>query len=336
METTPVLATTLDLRIFSAIAEELAPSTRRAYKVQLGLLRTFYTEKGWKVFDPDGETFVVQVLEYFSAQVAAGRSLSTINKTIAALRWEAGFTNPAYVGLLSSRPVKAFLAGATRQQRSRQVRKAKALTLNDLKQVQGYLSRQRGSVFLRNRALVALGVATALRASSIVELTLGDISRAATIDGFLVRVRFSKTDQTGEGVDIPVLRAADRLLDPVRAVEQWVKHLKDIGITDLKAPLFPRIRKSVVTTEGITSADIIVTNILRDALVASGAVDAADVLGYSSHSIRATFITLSALAGVPEASIATVSGHKSMKVLRAYDRSGVERHAQVSYLGQTG
>lgn len=82
METTPVLATTLDLRIFSAIAEELAPSTRRAYKVQLGLLRTFYTEKGWKVFDPDGETFVVQVLEYFSAQVAAGRSSPRLTKPL--------------------------------------------------------------------------------------------------------------------------------------------------------------------------------------------------------------------------------------------------------------
>lgn len=323
-----------DLRVFSAIAEELAPATRKAYQVQLGLLRDFYTSKGWEVFDVNPEAFVLHVLEYFTFQVDAGRSLSTINKTISALRWEAGYTNPAYVGLLSSRPVKAFLVGVARQQKNRTTRKAQALTLSQLQQVHSHLLKQKTMRAVRDRAWIALGVATALRASSMAELVLGDLEKASTLDGLRVHVRFSKTDQEGVGQDIPVMRASNRTLDPVRAVEAWVKVMRSVGITSPDAPMFPRIRKSVITSDRILSPDVVGTEITRQAVLAAGVCDAHDVNVFSSHSLRATFITLSSQAGVAEASIAQVSGHKSMRVLRSYDRSTVERHAQVAYLGE--
>lgn len=323
-----------DLRIYTAIAEELAPATRRAYQVQLNLLREFYTQKGWEVFTQNGEQFILHLLDYFTHQVDTGLSLSTINKTVSALRWEAGYTNPAYVGLLSSRPVKAFLSGVSRQHKSRQVRKARALTLPQLQQVHSYLLNCRSVRAVRDRAFIALGVATALRASSLVELTLGDVEKAHIVDGLLVRVRFSKTDQQGAGQDIPVLRASNRILDPVRAVEAWVKVLRSLGFTDPATPLFPRIRKSVVTGERVVTGDVLGTEIVRNTLVDAGITDVEAVTAYSSHSLRATFITLSSQAGVPEVSIAQVSGHKSMRVLRGYDRSTVERHAQTAYLGE--
>lgn len=328
------LPTTTDLRVFSAIAEELAPATRRAYQVQLGLLRDYYNTNGWAVFDQNGEAFVLHLLDYFTHQVDAGRSLSTINKTVSALRWEAGYTNPAYVGLLSSRPVKAFLGGVARQQKNRKVRKAQALTLPQLEQVHSHLMKNRSMRSIRDRAWIALGVATALRASSMAELTLGDVEKASTMDGLRIRVRFSKTDQEGHGQDIPVMRASNRTLDPVRAVEAWVKVMRSVGITSPDAPLFPRIRKSVITTDRILSADVVGTDLTRQALVDSGVCEAHEAEAFSSHSLRATFITLSSQAGVQEASIAQVSGHKSMRVLRTYDRSSVERHAQVAYLGE--
>lgn len=278
------LPTTTDLRVFSAIAEELAPATRRAYQVQLGLLRDYYNTKGWEVFDESGEAFVLHLLDYFTHQVESGRSLSTINKTVSALRWEAGYTNPAYVGLLSSRPVKAFLGGVARQQKNRSMRS------------------------IRDRAWIALGVATALRASSMAELTLGDMEKASTMDGLRIRVRFSKTDQEGVGQDIPVMRASNRTLDPVRALEAWVKVMRSVGITSPDAPLFPRIRKSVITADRILSADVVGTDLTRQALVDSGVCEAHEAEAFSSHSLRATFITLSSQAGVQEASIAQVSG----------------------------
>lgn len=331
---TLTLPTTVDLRVFSAIAEELAPATRRAYQVQLGLLRDFYTGKGWVVFDENPEAFVLHVLDYFSSQVEAGRSLSTINKTVSALRWEAGYTNPAYVGLLSSRPVKAFLGGVARQQKARKVRRAQAFTLPQLETIHTHLMKQRTMSAIRNRAWIALGVATALRSSSMAELTIGDVEKASTLDGLLIRVRFSKTDQEGVGQDIPVMRASNRILDPVRAVEAWMKVMRSVGITDPDAPLFPRIRKSVITTDRILTPDVVGTELTRAAVVDSGVCDFHDSEAFSSHSLRATFITLSSQAGVAEASIAQVSGHKSMRVLRSYDRSTVERHAQVAYLGE--
>ena len=60
----------------------------------------------------------------------------------------------------------------------------------------------------------------------------------------------------------------------------------------------------------------------------------AEVDRYSSHSLRATFITLSFSAGVPERDIAAVSSHKSAAI-REYDRRSAEAHAQIHYLAGT-
>ena len=323
-----------DLRMFAAIEDELAPSTRVAYELQLRLLRSFYESNGWSVFDADPTEFVKHFLTYLSSLVEDGRSVSTLNKVVSALRWEAGYTNPAYTGLLSARPVKAFLAGVARQHKSRQPRKAKSLTLSQLESMQSHLNKQKSMAAIRNRAMLALGIATALRSSSLGELQLGDISRAVTMDGLIVSVRFSKTDQTGEGVDIPVKRSDNRLLDPVRAVDAWIGVLRAQGFSDPSMPLFPRIRGTrAITVAPIQNPNMIITSLLRDLLVDVGILTPVDAAGYSSHSLRATFITLSSQADVSEASIAAVSGHKSMRVLRSYDRSTVERHGQTDYLG---
>jgi integrase len=60
--------------------------------------------------------------------------------------------------------------------------------------------------------------------------------------------------------------------------------------------------------------------------------DEATVQRYSSHSLRATFITLSVQAGVSTETIQKTSGHKSPQMISAYDRTSVERAAQTNYL----
>jgi integrase len=179
-------------------------------------------------------------------------------------------------------------------------------------------------------------VATALRSQNLAELTLSDLSPAITIDGLLVRVKWSKTDQKGKGQFIPVARVPKKRFDPVAAVQEWVQVLASYGYTadtHPNMPLFPNIRgHRGVQTSPILHPSITITDMLRTHLVASGATTDTQVLNYSSHSLRASFITLSSQAGVNEADIAAVSGHKSMTTLRSYDRSTVERHAQTKYL----
>ena len=321
-----------DYRVFATIASELSEATRKAYAVQLRAIRSFYSENGWSLFDGDAATFVRRFLSYMESLSAAGRSVSTLNKVVAAARWEASYTHPNYSGLLSSRPVKAFLVGAAKQNRAVKIKKASALTLEEVRSVHKHFSSLKTLRSVRDRAIFSLGLATALRASSFGELKLGDVQRAATIDGLLVEVRFSKTDQLGEGHDIPVARSSDRRVDPVRALEGWIALLKAHGYTNPSLPLFPRLRgQGTLTEDALRNPDLAITALLRAALVDVGSSEVR-AQSFSSHSLRATFITLSSQKGVPEASIAAVSGHKSMKVLRSYDRSSVERHASTAYL----
>ena len=82
----------------------------------------------------------------------------------------------------------------------------------------------------------------------------------------------------------------------------------------------------------LTSASEVVTDIVRAAVVRAGVADAAAANRYSSHSLRASFVTLSAKAGVNEARIAAITGHRSLSTLRSYDRSSAEAVAQADYL----
>jgi integrase len=65
----------------------------------------------------------------------------------------------------------------------------------------------------RDRALLSLGFAAALRRSELVALKVGDLVEVA--DGFRLTVRKSKTDQEGEGAEVAIPRGC--WLRPVTA-----------------------------------------------------------------------------------------------------------------------
>jgi integrase len=74
-------------------------------------------------------------------------------------------------------------------------------------------------VGLRDRALILLGFAGALRRSELVALEISDLVR--TEKGLLVRIRRSKTDQEAEGATIAIPRGGQDC--PVKALETWLE-----------------------------------------------------------------------------------------------------------------
>ena len=72
---------------------------------------------------------------------------------------------------------------------------------------------------LRDRAVLLLGFAGALRRSEIVALDVADLDRRD--EGLLLTIRHSKTDQAGSGQTIAVPAQADSPYCPVAAVEHW-------------------------------------------------------------------------------------------------------------------
>ncbi len=161
---------------------------------------------------------------------------------------------------------------------------------------------------VRDRALLLVGFAGAFRRSELVALNVDDL--ADTVDGLVVTIRRSKTDQEGAGEQIGIPYGSDPATCPVRAYRAW---LELAGITE--GPVF----------RGVDRHGNIAERRLGGRAVADAVKRAAERAGldpakYAGHSLRAGLITSAAEAGVAERDIMRQSRHKSVPVMRRYIR----------------
>jgi site-specific recombinase XerD len=163
----------------------------------------------------------------------------------------------------------------------------------------------------RDRALVLLGFAAALRRSELVALDVEDL-RFDVERGLTVRIRKSKTDQQQAGalVAVPYARARD-FLCAVKELRAW---LEAAGIH--RGPVFRRMRRGDTVTDERLS-DQSVALILKRRARAAGLPPER----LSGHSLRAGYATAAAAAGIEERRIANVTRHKNLPVLRRYIRA---------------
>ena len=162
----------------------------------------------------------------------------------------------------------------------------------------------------RDRALLLLGFAGALRRSEVVGLDVADVTEG--VDGLTIHVRRSKTDQEGAGRTIGIPFGSNPATCPVRAWRAW---LELSSITE--GPAFrPVDRHGHIRTTRL-SGHAVALVLKRHA--ARAGLDAAEVAG---HSLRAGLATSAAAAGVPERVIAEQTGHRGTAMLRRYVREG--------------
>ncbi len=162
----------------------------------------------------------------------------------------------------------------------------------------------------RDRALLLLGFAGAMRRSELVGLDYGDVADAE--EGLIVTIRRSKTDQYGSGRKIGLPFASTPLTCPVRACRAWV------GAANVQdGPLFRAVdRHGKVSGERLS--DQTVARVVKRALKAAGR----DAEKFAGHSLRAGLATQAAMNGATERSIQKQTGHKSLLILRRYIRDG--------------
>lgn len=187
----------------------------------------------------------------------------------------------------------------------------------------------------RDRALLALGMAAALRRSELVALRFEDVLFVP--EGLTVLIRSSKTDQTGEGVSIAVPEGSR--IRPKALLLEWLR----VGQID-EGPLFrtlTEIREKVrssdtgdVLRDPLTSkptwrriGDRVQLSAMSDrsiALIVKAHAEAAglDPAQFAGHSLRSGFLTEAARQ--PNANIfkmREVSRHKSLEILATYVRN---------------
>ena len=199
--------------------------------------------------------------------------------------------------------VKATMAGIRRTIGTGQTKKA-AATADRIMAMVGQPEQTLAA--LRDRALLLLGFAAALRRSELVALDVGDIEEVP--EGLRVTIRGSKTDQDRAGAVVAVPRGS--IACPVAALNAW---LDAAGITE--GPLFRPINKSdKVGTDRLTAQSV--------ALIVKAAARRAglDPQQFSAHSLRAGWITSAAKRRASIPKIMDVSRHKSIDTLLGYVR----------------
>ena len=162
----------------------------------------------------------------------------------------------------------------------------------------------------RDRALLLLGFAGALRRSELVGLDVADVTEGT--DGLTVRLRRSKTDQEGAGRTVGIPYGSNPATCPVRAWRAW---LEVSGVTE--GPAFRSVDRHGRIGATHLTAEAVALVLKR--LASRAGFDPREVAG---HSLRAGLATSAAAAGVPERVIADQTGHKGTAMLRRYIREG--------------
>jgi integrase len=244
---------------------------------------------------------------YLAAQADAGLRTTTLARRLAAIakvHASAGFESPA---ARRKAPLCDVWRGILRSCGMAQAGKA-PLSPEVLRDMVATLPH--GPAAQRDRALMLLGFAAALRRSELVALDWEDVRFVP--EGLILSVRRSKTDPFGSGREIGIPYGSSPESCPVVALRAW-----QTSGGNASGPLFRSLDgRGRVTARRLSAQSV--NLILKRHLSRLGA----DPSLMGSHSLRAGLVTAAALAGVPEWAIQRHTGHRSAAVLRRYIRIG--------------
>ena len=292
-------------------AAEKSDATRRAYRSDWSDFVRFCDGLG-VVSLPAPESALAT---YVAHLADAGRKYSTIRRRVAAIAYAHRLKGHAPPD--AAEPVKAVLRGIRRRIGVAVERKspatARAIT-QMLKRLPDNLAGK------RDRALLLIGFAAALRRSELVALNVEDLE--FTDAGLIVHLRRSKTDQDGAGQAVAV--PFGKKLKPVDALRAW---LEAAVITEGAA--FRSIGKG-----GHLHVSRLTDRSVADIIKRCAAAAGFDVATFSGHSLRAGFVTSALERGADLFNIMRVTRHREVDTLQAYDRraQAFKDHAGAKFL----
>lgn len=278
-------------------AEARADRTRKAYSSAFGVFAAWCRTAGAISLEAEPAT----VAAYVAHLADTGRKAATINlhvAAIAAVHRAAGLDNPT-----AAEAVRATVRGVRRTIGTRQTRKAPATAETVRKMVRKVPD---GLAGLRDRALILIGFAAALRRSELVALDVADLERAP--DGIVIHVRRSKTDQDGAGQEIAVPRGSK--LRPCEALDAWLAAARISA-----GPVFRPVNRG-----GAVSADRLTDRSVADIVKRHADAAELDATLFSGHSLRAGFVTSALAAGADVLKVMHVTRHTQVTTLQKYDR----------------
>jgi len=292
----------LDERARAYAEAARAPATLRAYAADWRLFSAWCVAHGVDALPATPHTVALFLADLPGRPSTLRRKLAAI----AVMHRAAGHDSPTDHGV-----VRATFAGI-RRERGIAPRPKTALLVDELRTALATCGERR--IDVRDRALVLVGFAGALRRSELVGLDLDDVGFETA--GIVLRLRRSKTNQEGELEEVAVLYGSDPQTCPVRALQAW---LATGAITE--GPLFRAVDRAGRIGSGRLTARIVGERVKK-----IGARSGLDPQSYAAHSLRSGFATSAARANKSEAAIMRQGRWKSIPVARRYIRAGSRWH----------
>lgn len=274
-----------------------APATLRAYAADWAHFKAWTDQHGAVAIPADPVTLALYV-----TALASTHKPGTITRRLAAIsvmHQQHGLPSPTV-----DPRVREILRGV-RRTKGTASRQVAPISLGHLRRMIAHLPHTTAGS--RDRALLLVGFAGALRRSELVALRVEDVEWRD--EGAVLRIRRSKSDQEGAGREVALPRGKDEQACPVTALQVWLTQaIISSGY------LFRSVDRH--GNVGDRLSDRAVVLVIRRAAAAAGL----DPDSYAGHSLRAGFATTAAAHGASERRIATQTGHRSMEVLRGYIR----------------
>lgn len=301
----PMLPAVLHEKIERAAAYAKAAragATRRAYDSDWAIFTAWCTQHGLVSLPATPDIVAV----FASDQATAGLNPSTINRRVAAIghHHRAG-GYPAPTAMPTAGRLAEVLAGIRAEHggAKRQKRPADAAALRNMLAA----IDSDGLRALRDRAILAIGMAAALRRSEIVALQVEHIQIVP--EGLRLTIAHSKTDQTRQGIVIAIPEGSR--IRPKALLLAWMA-----AAGHAEGPLFRRLSRRDALTPAAMS-DRAIARLVQHHAAAAGY----DPTQFAGHSLRAGFLTEGASQGATIFKLQEVSRHKSVQVLADYVRN---------------
>ncbi len=302
---TPTLPGIVDLETERADAyarAARADNTHRAYGADWTIFTAWCAERGDSPLPATAEV----VRRFVAWEADRGRSPATIERRVAAIgHYHRAENLVAPTAQPDAGRLRETMAGIRNSRGGKKTRK-RAADAGILEAMLGAFPGD-GLRALRDRAVLAIGMAAALRRSELVALTVDDIELVP--EGLRVIIGRSKTDQEQEGAEVAVLEGSR--LRPKAHLLAWMAAAgHDDGL------LFRRLTRSdELTDDGMS--DRAVARLVQAAARKVGL----DERQFAGHSLRAGFLTESAAQGATIFKMQEVSRHKTVQILSEYVRS---------------
>ncbi|MCR9253576.1 MAG: tyrosine-type recombinase/integrase [bacterium] len=204
--------------------------------------------------------------------------------------------------------ISLLMDSLRRKYKEQKLKKARALMLDDLIRSINSLDPE-NPMHIRDKAILLLGWYGALRASELLNVKFEHLELVPG-KGYLLIVPFSKTDQTGDGLYKAIPYKEGKSYCPVTAIDNYRSLIENED-----GHLFRTFKKGGI----ITDRNLDIRNLNR--MIKRVCSDPHNSeIEYSSHSLRAGFVTTCQDKDITDYAIMNQTGHKDIRTLAHYNR----------------